>query len=75
MELQPLSRDAAPPAFAACAETDRALARIGEELRREVEAITHELPPETRAMAFDNLGTIDRSRCHPERSEGSCAVA
>jgi len=47
------------PALAAYAETDRALATIREELLRSIEARQAKLPPETRAVVFENLRTID----------------
>ena len=49
------------PALAAYAESERALGAIRDELRREAEARAAGLPPETRAVVFDNLATIDRA--------------
>jgi len=49
------------PALAAYAESERALGAIRDELRREVETRAMGLPPETRAVVFDNLATIDRA--------------
>lgn len=51
----------ATPALAAYAESERALSAIRDELRREVDARSTGLPPETRAVVFDNLATIDRA--------------
>lgn len=50
-----------PVALAAYAETDQALAAIGDELRREIESRQEKLPPETRILVFENLRTIDRA--------------
>ena len=49
------------PALAAYAETDRQLAALRVELRLAIEAQQHRLPPETRALVFDNLETIERA--------------
>lgn len=46
---------------AAYAETDRTLAAIRDELQRSIEARQDRLPPETRALVFENLRTIDRA--------------
>jgi hypothetical protein len=53
----------APEGFtaAAYAETDRALSEIRDELRRAIESRQDRLPPETRALVFENLRTIDRA--------------
>jgi hypothetical protein len=48
-------------AAAAYAETDRTLAEIRDELRRSIESRQDRLPPETRALVFENLRTIDRA--------------
>jgi hypothetical protein len=47
------------PALAAYAETDRELAVLRAELRAAIEARQDRLPPETRALVFANLETIE----------------
>ena len=47
--------------LAAYAKTDQTLGTIRDELRRAIEARQEKLPPETRALVFDNLRTIDRA--------------
>jgi hypothetical protein len=48
-------------ALAAYAATDETLGAICDELRRAIEARQEKLPPETRALVFENLRTIDRA--------------
>lgn len=54
--------------LAAYAETDRTLAAIRDELQRSIEARQDRLPPETRALVFENLRTIDRAIAEIERA-------
>jgi hypothetical protein len=56
-----LAASGAGRALAAYAETDRELATIREELWRSIEARQAKLPPETRAVVFENLRTIERA--------------
>lgn len=48
-----------PIARSAYGDTDRALADIRRELRRTIEERKGELPPETRALVFENLRVIE----------------
>lgn len=50
-----------PSTLAAYAESDRTLATIRDDLRRSIDAHQERLPPETRALVFENLRTIDRA--------------
>jgi hypothetical protein len=47
--------------LAAYAEIDRTLSSIRDDLRRSIDAHQERLPPETRALVFENLRTIDRA--------------
>ncbi len=62
------TKPAATVGLAAYAETDRTLAAIRDELQRSIEARQDRLPPETRALVFENLRTIDRAIAEIERA-------
>jgi hypothetical protein len=48
-------------ARSAYGDTDRALADIRRELRRTIEERQHNMPPETRALVFENLRVIEQA--------------
>ena len=56
--------------LAAYAEIDRTLGEIRRDLERSIAARQDKLPPETRALVFENLRTIDRAIAEIEAALG-----